>query len=185
MWRYSGFDCRDFPQWKAIGNSPSNLRWLECTPLLTSMIHEGNKLKCRHGCSTRGWQWGFYWGTTGRTTKRTGINGWVGVGLIALEECMTLWGERERMHVRDMEKKWYSHVRHQNVTETPGHRIWHKTYKHMNTGTVSQAMVQWSSPVGTSCMDCRDALHTGSTSCAWQNTWGMVQLTPRWNGHMK
>ena len=45
----------------------------------------------------------------------------------------------------------------------------HQKYKHMhNTGTVSQAVAQWSSPAWTSHTVYMDVLHTGSTSCALQ-----------------
>jgi len=67
-----------------------------------------------------------------------------------------------------------------------GHRMWHKMYKHLNnTGTVSQATAQWSSPEGTSHMVHMEVLHTGSRSCALQDTWDIMWLTPTWHGQMK
>ena len=43
----------------------------------------------------------------------------------------------------------------------------HQKYKHMhNTGTVSQAMAEWSSPAGMPHTVYVDVLHTGSTSCS-------------------
>jgi len=40
--------------------------------------------------------------------------------LITLEECMTLWGEREQTDIQDTEQL-HAHDHHQNVTETLGH----------------------------------------------------------------
>ena len=58
------------------------------------------------------------------------------------------------------------------------HRMWHKMYKHMNnTGTVSQAIAQWSSSEGTSHMVHMEVLHTGSRSRALQDTWDNVAYT--------
>ena len=98
---------------------------------------------------------------------------------IILVECRTLWDEHKWIHVHITEQS-HAHDRHQSVTETIlsmlwlGHRVWHNfKYKHMNnTGTVSQATVQWSNPAGVSHTVYMDVLHTGSTSCALQDTCG-------------
>jgi len=55
------------------------------------------------------------------------------------------------------------------MTETSGHEIWHKKYKHMhNTGTES-GYTQWSSPAGMSHMVYMDVFDTGSTSYPLQD----------------
>jgi len=39
---------------------------------------------------------------------------------------MTLWGKRKQQNMEQL----HAHDCYQNVTETSGHRIWHKKYKH-------------------------------------------------------
>jgi len=52
-----------------------------------------------------------------------------------------------------------AHDCHQSVIVTSSLRLSHEEYIHMyHTGTVSQAIVQWSSPADTSHTDCTDVL---------------------------
>ena len=92
---------------------------------------------------------------------------------------MTLWGEPEWVHVQN---KWSScmHMTVIRMWLTLQATEWHS--KSTNTCTTQE---QWSSPAGTSHTVYMDVLHTGSTSCALQDTWDMMQLTPIWHGQMK
>ena len=79
---------------------------------------------------------------------------------------MTLWGKREQTHIQNTEQL---HDHYQNVTETSGHRIWHKKYKHMHNLRIVSSVKQ-SSTVYMAC--CTLAAHrvlcrTHNSTCLW------------------
>ena len=76
---------------------------------------------------------------------------------IKLEECMTLWGKPEWIHVQNMEQL-YAHDCHLGVSETSGHRGWHT--KSTNTCTTQE---QWVSET------VHQVRHAQSHGCALQD----------------
>jgi len=91
-------------------------------------------------------------------------------------------GEPEQIHIQNTEQL-HAHDCHRDATETSGHRLWHKKYKHMhNTGTKSQAMAQWSSPAG---MSHTVYIWMCCTLAAYHVLCKTRGLVPRWHGQMK